>query len=54
MDLNSSKSQASLKSIWKQRHDQGRGTVVKEGYLGDGSVDPSHGELASLRLVSIR
>lgn len=38
MDLKSSKSQASLKSTWKQRHNQGQGTIVKQGDLGDGSV----------------
>ncbi|WWC67143.1 uncharacterized protein I206_101050 [Kwoniella pini CBS 10737] len=37
MDLRSSSgSGTSGKSTWKQRHDQERGTVVKEGDLGDG------------------
>ena len=31
-------SSASGKSTWKQRHDQARGMLVKEGDLGDGSV----------------
>ena len=35
-DLRSTKSNTSLKSTWKERHDLGRGTVVKEGDLGDG------------------
>jgi len=37
-DVRSAGSSSPGQSTWKERHDQGRGTVVKEGDVGDGSV----------------
>lgn len=36
LDLKASGSSGGGKSTWKERHDQGRGTILKEGDVGDG------------------